>query len=121
MMQSSVQEVKISLEGAKKLQALGQALARLEKNKDFQAVINVAYCENETFRLTGMLAECTEDKNCPPSLGGISKALIVSQLTSIAHLSAWLRTTRDKVSGIDEQVQAYEQEAEYLRQEVEGV
>lgn len=118
--QPAMQEIQISIEGAKKLKSLAEALERLEKNKDFKTVIGTAYMEDEVFRLTGMLSEVTDDRNAPAALGGISKASIVQQLTSIANLSAFLREVRRKTDGIGATLLAYEQEQELQRQEAEG-
>lgn len=118
--QTPLQEIQISIEGAKHLKQLGEALERLEKNKDFKLVVGNGYFENEALRLTGLLAEVTETRNAPSALGGISKNSIVDQLSAIAHFSAYIRGVRGKTQGIGEQLAAYEQEQELLRQEAEG-
>lgn len=118
---SPLQEIQISIDGAKKLQALGDALNRLEKNKDFKLVIGTGYLEDEVQRLVGLLSEVSEDKNAPAQLGGMSKDKIVSQLQGIAHFAAFLREVGRKTENIGATVQAYEQEQELLRREADQV
>lgn len=119
--QSPMQEIQISIEGAKKLQALRDAMLRLEKNKDFKLLIGQAYLDDEVQRLVGLLSEVAEDKNAPAQLGGMSKDKIVSQLQGIAHFSAFLRSIDQKTQGINETLRSYEEEMEIQRREAEQV
>lgn len=121
MMQSPVQEIELSIEGARKLLSLREALLRLEKNKDFKLLISNGYLVDEALRLTGLLSEVSEDRNAPAVLGGVSKDKIVSQLQGVAHFSAYLREIDRKTDGIQESLRAYEQERELRIQETELV
>lgn len=121
MLTSQTQHIEISIEGAKKLKQLGEALDRLCKNKDFKLLIETGYCEDEALRLVGLLAEVSEDRNAPAQLGGMSKGLIVSQLQGVAHFSAYLREVKRKTTGIADTLLAYEQERELQRREAEGL
>ena len=121
MLSSPIQEIQISIDGAKKLKALGEALDRLRRNKDFKLVVELGYLEDEALRLTGCLSEVTDTINAPAAIGGMSKEKIVSQLQGIAHFSAYLREVERKTSGIHESLLAYEQELELRRQEEAGV
>lgn len=119
--QSPLQEIQISIDGAKKLLGLREALLRLEKNKDFKLLIGQGYLDDEAQRLIGLLSEVSEDRNAPVQLGGISKDKIVSQLQGIAHFGAYIRNVYQKTEGISDTVRAYEQELEIQRQEAEVV
>lgn len=121
MIQSPLQEIQISIDGAKKLKALGEALERLEKNRDFKLVIGTGYLDDEVQRLVGLLSEVSEDRNAPAHLGGMSKDLIVSQLQGVAHFAAYLREVARKTDGIAASLISYEQELELQRQEADQV
>lgn len=121
MMQSPVQEVEISIEGARKLVGLREALDRLEKNRDFKLLISNGYLTDEALRLTGLLSEVAEDRNAPAAIGGMSKDKIVSQLQGIAHFAAYIRGIDQKTQNIHDTLRAYEQERELRIREAEQV
>lgn len=49
--QYDIQQVEVSLEEAKKIVAFGEALGRLENNRDFQTVVIDGYMKDEASRL----------------------------------------------------------------------
>lgn len=67
-----IHHVELSLEEAKKTVAFGEAIARLEKNRDFQRVILDGYFTDEARRLTFLTADVTlDDKSTNAVLYGI--------------------------------------------------
>jgi hypothetical protein len=57
-----IQHVELSLEEAKKVVAFGEAIKRLEKNRDFQRVIFDGYFGDEAKRLVFLTAEPNLDE-----------------------------------------------------------
>lgn len=57
-----IQHVELSLEDAKKVAALGEAIKRLEKNRDFQKVVFDCFFTEEAKRLTFLTADTTLDE-----------------------------------------------------------
>lgn len=57
MSDNSYNEMQITLDEAKKKVKLGEALARLEKNKDFKLVIEHEFLTQEPLRLVSLLSD----------------------------------------------------------------
>ena len=53
----TLQEIEVSLKAAKETVKLGEALLRLEKNRDFNKLIGERYFQQEASRLVGLLAD----------------------------------------------------------------
>ncbi|WP_199097219.1 hypothetical protein [Dyella sp. ASV21] len=56
-LQSQIQQVEVSLEEAERIAAFGEALNRLENNRDFQTVILEGYFQKEASRLVMLTGE----------------------------------------------------------------
>ena len=55
--EQQLEQVEISLDNAKRLVAFGDAIERLEQNKDFQTVILEGYFKEEAARIVGLKAD----------------------------------------------------------------
>lgn len=85
---SEIQQVEVSLEEAERIAALGEALRRLENNRDFQAVILDGYFKHEASRLVMLTAEV----NLAPE----HKEGVYAGIRGIAELRQYLLVTRTK-------------------------
>lgn len=88
--QEQIQQVELTIEEARKFIALGDAIARLENNEDFQKVIFDGYFINEAARLTGLLAE-------PSMQRPEQQARLHMGLRGISELKQHLLTTKMQV------------------------
>lgn len=82
-LEQDIQEVTLSLEEAKKLVAFGEAISRLEKNKDYRLVFADGYFRDEAARLTMLSAErnLTQDQ----------RDNVLHSIRSIGELGVFLR------------------------------
>lgn len=104
-----IQHVELSLEEAKKLVAFGEAIARLEKNKDFRTVILDGYFSDEAKRLTFLTADTTlDDKSANAVLYGIR---------AIGELRAFLMNRKVTAEIAKKEVMDFQETLEEIRGE----
>ena len=70
-----IQHVELSLDEAKKIVAFGEAIRRLEKNRDFQKVILDGYFSEEAKRLTFLTADPAIDEKTAQATWGDIRAI----------------------------------------------
>lgn len=83
MNQQDIREVELTIEEAKKIVAFGEAIRRLEKNKDYRAVFTDGYFLNEASRLTLLSGD--------PAITDQVRANVFVSLRSIGELNSYLR------------------------------
>jgi hypothetical protein len=81
--QSDIQQVELSLEQAKKVVALGDAIGRLENNRDFKKVVFDTYFNDEMLRLGGLLSDANMQKPA-------DQQVLLDGLKAIGHLKQFL-------------------------------
>lgn len=107
-----IQHVELSLEEAKKLVAFGEAISRLEKNKDFQLVILDGYFSDESKRLTFLTADTTlDDKSANAVLYGIR---------AIGELRGFLMNRKVQAEIAKKEVAEFQETLEEIRGEEAG-
>lgn len=112
--QEKIQQVELTIEQARKVMEMGDAIARLENNDDFKKVIFDGYFVDEAARLTSLLAE--------PSLQAAEKqSRILHGLRGISELKQHLLTTKMMVEQFKHELDLNLEELEELRAEVPGV
>ena len=75
----TLQEIEVSLKAAKETVKLGEALLRLEKNRDFNKLIGERYFQEEASRLVGLLAD-------PEIVGTATEGAIIRDMHAISAL-----------------------------------
>lgn len=84
MSQEQIEEIEISIKQAKAFYERGQALARLENNRDFQMLITECFMRDEPVRLVHM-------KSSPSEQSPEQQASILAQMNAIGGLSGFFR------------------------------
>lgn len=84
MFSSQVQEVQLTLDEAKKKVKLGEALERLERNKDFKLVFDEVFFKQESLRQVSLLS-------CPNHQEPHKQASIIADMRASATVQAFFR------------------------------
>lgn len=85
-MEDEIQQVEVQIEHAKEVVALGDAIRRLEKNRDFQRVFGDVYMKEEATRLTLLTAD--------PNLDEPQRANVLISLRAIGECFGFLRARK---------------------------
>lgn len=109
MSNEDIQHVELSLEEAKKLVSFGEAITRLEKNRDFRAVILDGYFTEEARRLTFLTADTQLDQN--------SANAVWAGIRSIGELRAFLMHRKTMGEVAKREVMEHQQTLDELRAE----
>lgn len=109
--QSEIQQVEVSLEEAERIAAFGEALGRLESNRDFQAVILDGYFKEEAARLVMLTAEI----NLKPE----QKEAVFAGIRGIAELRQYFLARRSAAQMAAKEIGDYKETLDELRAEVE--
>lgn len=107
--QNAIQQVEVSLEEAQRIVAFGEALRRLENNRDFQAVILDGYFKTEAARLVMLTAEI----NFKPE----QKEAIHAGIRGIAELRQYFLARRAEAEMAAKEIGDYKEELDALREE----
>lgn len=83
--ESQIQQIERNIKEANKLVDLGDALRRLENNRDFKRVIEEAYFKEEAVRLV-------HAKAAPDMQSAESQKSLMVQMDSIGNLSQFFQT-----------------------------
>jgi len=94
-----IQEIEISIEQAREVVELKDAIFRLMKNEDFKKVIDVGYFSNESRRLVGLLAQ--------PSVNDTNK--VYESLMGISRLEEYLRVAILQGKAMEQQIESSNQ------------
>lgn len=107
-----IQYVELSLEEAKKVAAFGEALERLEKNKDFRTVILEGYFSDEARRLTFLTADSSLDDR--------SLNAVWAGIRGIGELRQYLMSKRTQAQVAQKEIQDFQGTLDELREEDAG-
>lgn len=107
-----IQHVELSLEEAKKIVEFGEALSRLEQNRDFQKVMFDGYFGDESRRLAFLLAE--------PNLNREQREDVIADLRAVGSLRQYLITRRQLAAVAQKDVSDFAEHLEELRAYEEG-
>lgn len=111
--EEEIQQVELTIEEARKILAIGEAIERLENNEDFKKIIFEGYFVDQAARYTGLLAE--------PALQAADKqANIIHCLRGISELRQYLLTTKMAVAQCRHDLQGQLDLLEELRAEGPG-
>lgn len=83
-LQKQIQEVEVSIEEARKTVAFGEAIRRLEANKDFQKVVHEGYYKEEASRLALFSAS--------PAIDDKTRADALRSVQAIGEFHGYLRS-----------------------------
>lgn len=97
---SDLSQLEAGLNKAKEMVALGEAVQRLQKNRDFKKVILDTYFDSEPKRLTMLLGT--------PNIRAEMRPAIHESLQAIAELHSFLNTMLSEAERAKELVQDYE-------------
>lgn len=84
MFTTEVQKIQITLDEAKKKVKLGEALERLERNKDFKLVFDEEFFKQESLRQVSLLS-------CPAHQEPHKQASIIADMRASATVQAFFR------------------------------
>ena len=104
-----IQHVELSLEEAKKIVDLGEAISRLEQNRDFQKVILDGYFGAESKRLAFLTADVT----LPPE----NQQAVWAGIRSIGELRAYLLSRKSMAEVARKEIGDHQETLEELRGE----
>lgn len=107
--QHDIQQVEVSLEEAERIVSFGEALGRLEQNRDFQAVILDGYFREEAARLVMLTGEI----NLKPE----QHAAVLAGIRGIAELRQYLLAQRTKAQMAAKEVADFKETLDELRTE----
>lgn len=87
---TAIEEIELSIQEAKEIAELGDALTRLEKNPDFLKVIKKDFLEGEAVRLVSLKAHPAMQKEDSQRLidGGITAIGVFTQYLNKIHQQA---------------------------------
>lgn len=83
---SQVEQIRITIEQKKEMIALGDALSRIVKNRDWKKLVDTEFFENEPKRLVSLLAH-------PAMQDEASQIEIRNQMLAIAYFRQFLART----------------------------
>ena len=104
-----IRYVELSLEEAKKVVAFGEAIKRLESNKDFKTVIGEGYFTNEARRCVMLTAEI--------NLSADAKEANWAAIRGIAELRQFLMMRKQMGEVAQKEVADHKETLEELREE----
>lgn len=107
--QSEIQQVEVSLEEAERIASFGEALSRLEQNRDFQSVIFEGYFKSEAARLVMLTAE--------PHIRGEALENTYADIRGIAAFRQYLLARRTEAAMAAKEIEDFQTELEELRSE----
>lgn len=110
MANDTIQEIENNIREAKALKEMGDALGRLQENRDFKKIIREGYFEKEAIRLVHL-------KSDPSMQSPASQQSIVDQIDAIGALSQYFRTVFHTAALATKAIYADEQEIEALLEE----
>jgi hypothetical protein len=102
-----IQSLDNNIKEAKKIMDLGDALERLQANKDFRAVIKAGYFEQEAIRLVHL-------KGAPHMQTVEYQLSIVKQMDAIASLNQYFQTVFHAAGMADKAITSDEEAREEL-------
>jgi hypothetical protein len=105
--EDQMHEIEMTLEHAQGIAKFGQAIASLEKNRAFQAVVLDGYFRDEAVRLTGLLAE-----------QGVPRNDVVESLAAISHFRKFLMNRRSMGRTAEKEIADLEQAREEITAEM---
>lgn len=106
---NEIQQVEVSLEHAEQVAAFGEALNRLENNRDFQTVILDGYFQNEASRLVML----TGEMNLKPE----QREAVYAGIRGIAELRQFFLVRRAQAQMAEKEIGEYKEELDALREE----
>jgi hypothetical protein len=104
-----IQQVEVSLEEAERVAAFGEALRRLEQNRDFQAVIFEGYFRDEAARLVMLTGDIT--------LKPEQKESVYAGIRGIAELRQFFLARRAMAEMATKEIGDFKETLEELREE----
>lgn len=107
MTQDTVQQIELNISQAKEILNLGQALSRLEDNRDFRKLIKQGYLEQEAIRLVHLKAD-------PSYQTPERQASIDKDIAAIGGLLQFFRTVAHNAAIAVKSIEADEAEREYI-------
>lgn len=91
MSNDTIQEIELNIVRAKKIVDLGNALERLQGNRDFKAIIQTGYFEQEAIRLVHLKAS-------PNFQTSEKQQSIIQQMDAIGSLNQYFQTVFHQAS-----------------------
>ena len=112
--EDQIRQIDTNLRESKEVLEFSDALARLQKNRDFQKVILQGYASQEAIRLVHLKAD-------PNMQSADTQKSIVTQLDAIGALSQYFRTVRQQGEMARKTI-AYSEEAreEMIQEDTNG-
>ena len=110
--QTQIQQVELSLAEAKKVKAFGEAIERLEKNRDFRTVILDGYFTDESRRLTFLTAE--------ENLDEAAMQHVYAGIRAIGELRKCLMARKQMAQVMEKEIRDHEETLDELRKEDAG-
>lgn len=111
--QQDIQEVQLTIEEAKEIIAMGDAIERLFKNRDFKKVVLEGYFEKEAVRYVKLLGDA--------NLTEKGREEILRDMTGVGVFNYYLHMRRMEADHLREEVKQHEDTLDELRQmEAEG-
>jgi hypothetical protein len=98
--EQQIQQVEVAIEDAKNHVAFGEAMSRLEKNRDFQLVIEQGFLRDEALRLVGLTAEI--------NLAPAQMESVHASIRGIGEFKAWWRGRKVFAAQMRDTVTEYE-------------
>lgn len=109
-MSTEVREIELTRTDAQAQMALGEALERLQSNRDFKLLINEAYLRNEAIRLV-------HAKSDPATQDPDKQAAIIRDIDGIGCLLAFLRNTRQLAEMAGRAIENADRELQLIEEE----
>lgn len=110
---SQVEQIRISIEQKKDMIALGDAVSRIVKNRDWKRLVDTEFFENEPKRLVSLLAH-------PAMQDEVSQTEIRNQMLAIAYFRQFLARTEMFAEEAKKSLPADQQtQTELLEEEVQ--
>lgn len=106
---NEIQQVEVSLEAAQDMVAFGDALLRLEQNRDFQRVILDGYFRDEAARLVMLTGA--------PNINDASRANVHASIRGVAELRQYLIAKRAMADVARKEVEDYQDALVEMRAE----
>lgn len=105
--ESEIKHIELGIEDAKESIALKDAFLRLKENKDFKAVIDTAYFENEPTRLAFLTAD-------PSQFGSDEQAALQRQIAGIGALRMFLMSVMHQGNMAEKAMADYDERLEEI-------
>lgn len=93
----TIEQIQQSIKDSQKVVALGEAVERLIRNKDFQEVIDIGYFTNEARRLTLLSAD--------PEINEQTRAAVMRSIQAIGELHTYIQVIRLKAENAAKDVE----------------